>query len=247
MIELTIEDQVVVITGASSGIGKATTEVLAKAGAHVVIGARRKDRLAKIASQFGDNQVIYQETDVTSKDSVKALVDLAQSKFGKVDVLYNNAGLMPVSPLADLKVNEWERMIDVNIKGVLYGIAAVLPIMIAQNHGHIITTDSVAGHVVHPGTAVYAGTKYAIQAIMDGLRQEQVDHHIRTTMISPGAVETELYRTISDEKTREQIKNQEETAGLAAVDVAHAVAYAIDQPENVAINEILLRPISQRT
>ncbi|EHO52594.1 SDR family oxidoreductase [Lentilactobacillus kisonensis] len=244
---MTIKNKVVVITGASSGIGKATTEVLAKAGAHVVIGARRKDRLAEIAAEFGGDQVVYQETDVTNRDSVKSLVDLAQSTFGKVDVLYNNAGLMPVSPLADLKVDEWERMIDVNIKGVLYGIAAVLPIMIAQKHGHIITTDSVAGHVVHPGTAVYAGTKYAIQAIMDGLRQEQVDHHIRTTMISPGAVETELYRTISDEKTREQIKVQEQTAGLSAADVAHAVAYAIDQPQNVAINEILLRPINQRT
>lgn len=138
---MTIKNKVVVITGASSGIGKATTEVLAKAGAHVVIGARRKDRLAEIAAEFGGDQVVYQETDVTNRDSVKSLVDLAQSTFGKVDVLYNNAGLMPVSPLADLKVDEWERMIDVNIKGVLYGIAAVLPIMIAQKHGHIITTD----------------------------------------------------------------------------------------------------------
>ncbi len=132
---MTIKNKVVVITGASSGIGKATTEVLAKAGAHVVIGARRKDRLAEIAAEFGGDQVVYQETDVTNRDSVKSLVDLAQSTFGKVDVLYNNAGLMPVSPLADLKVDEWERMIDVNVKGVLYGIAAVLPIMIAQKHG----------------------------------------------------------------------------------------------------------------
>ncbi|MBU9789702.1 SDR family oxidoreductase [Lentilactobacillus sp. G22-6] len=244
---MTIKDKVVVITGASSGIGKATAEVLAKAGAHVVIGARRTDRLAEIANEFDDDQVSYQATDVTNRADVKALVDLAVSKFGKVDVLYNNAGLMPVSPLADLKVDEWEQMIDVNIKGVLYGIAAVLPVMIKQKHGHIITTDSVAGHVVHPGTAVYAGTKYAIQAIMDGLRQEQVDNHIRTTMISPGAVTTELYRTISDDTTREQIKKREETTGLAAEDVAHAVAYAIDQPEKVAINEILLRPVSQQT
>lgn len=243
---MTIKDKVVVITGASSGIGKATTEVLAKAGAHVVIGARREDRLAEIANEFASGQVIYQQTDVTDQQSVQQLVDLAESRYGKVDVLFNNAGLMPLSPLADLKVAEWERMIDVNIKGVLYGIAAALPIMIKQKHGHIITTDSVAGHVVHPGSAVYAGTKYAIQAIMDGLRQEQIDNHIKTTMVSPGAVETELYSTISDEQTRAQIKQQEQEAGLQADDVANAVAYAIDQPEKVAINEILLRPVNQR-
>ena len=188
---MTIKDKVVVITGASSGIGKATTEVLAKDGAHVVIGARREDRLAEIANEFTSGQVIYQQTDVTDQQSVQQLVDLAESRYGRVDVLFNNAGLMPLSPLADLKVAEWERMIDVNIKGVLYGIAAALPIMIKQKHGHIITTDSDAGHVVHPGSAVYAGTKYAIQAIMDGLRQEQIDNHIKTTMVSPGAVETE--------------------------------------------------------
>lgn len=243
---MTIKDKVVVITGASSGIGKATTEVLAKDGAHVVIGARREDRLAEIANEFTSGQVIYQQTDVTDQQSVQQLVDLAESRYGRVDVLFNNAGLMPLSPLADLKVAEWERMIDVNIKGVLYGIAAALPIMIKQKHGHIITTDSVAGHVVHPGSAVYAGTKYAIQAIMDGLRQEQIDNHIKTTMVSPGAVETELYSTISDEQTRAQIKQQEQEAGLQADDVANAVAYALDQPEKVAINEILLRPVNQR-
>lgn len=169
---MAIKDKVVVITGASSGIGQATAEVLASAGANVVIGARRIDRLKQIAGEFSDGQVLYQQTDVTQRDQVKSLVDLAVSKFGKLDVLYNNAGLMPLSQLAELKVNEWDRMIDVNLKGVLYGIAAALPIMIKQKHGHVITTDSVAGHVVHPGTAVYAGTKYAIQAVMDGLRQE---------------------------------------------------------------------------
>lgn len=243
---MAIKDKVVVITGASSGIGQATAEVLASAGANVVIGARRIDRLKQIAGEFSDGQVLYQQTDVTQRDQVKSLVDLAVSKFGKLDVLYNNAGLMPLSQLAELKVNEWDRMIDVNLKGVLYGIAAALPIMIKQKHGHVITTDSVAGHVVHPGTAVYAGTKYAIQAVMDGLRQEQVGNHIKTTMISPGAVETELYRTISDETVREQTKNQEQENGLKPIDIAHAVAYAIDQPDDVAINEILLRPRSQK-
>lgn len=243
---MSIKDKVVVITGASSGIGKATAEVLAKAGAKVVIGARRTDRLKEIAAEFEKGQVLYQTTDVTDRQSVKSLVDLAQQQFGRVDVLYNNAGLMPVSELAELKVDEWEKMIDVNIKGVLYGIAAVLPLMIEQQGGQIITTDSVAGHVVHPGTAVYAGTKYAIQAIMDGLRQEQVDNHVKTTMISPGVVNTELYSTISNEKTRAQIEKSEKEEGISPVDVANAVAYAIDQPDNVAINEVLLRPSTQR-
>ncbi|MCT3399879.1 SDR family oxidoreductase [Lentilactobacillus hilgardii] len=243
---MTIKDKVVVITGASSGIGKVTAEVLAKAGAKIVIGARREDRLASIANEFQDRQVLYQVTDVTDHQSVKRLVDLAETKFGRVDVLYNNAGLMPISRLADLKIDEWDRMIDVNIKGVLYGIAAVLPIMIKQKEGHIITTDSVAGHIVHPGTAVYAGTKYAIQAIMDGLRQEQINNHIKTTMVSPGTVDTELYHTISDEKTQQRVAKDEKENGLLLMDIANAVAYAIDQPDKVAVNEILLRPRTQK-
>lgn len=242
---MTIKDKVVVITGASSGIGRATAEKLAQSGAKVVIGARRVDRLRKIADQFPNGNVLFQETDVTDRSSVTSLVKLAIDNFQRVDVLYNNAGLMPISKLAELKVDEWERMIDVNIKGVLYGIAAVLPTMIKQKSGQIITTDSVAGHVVHPGTAVYAGTKYAIQAIMDGLRQEQVANHIKTTMISPGAVDTELFSTISDPKQRAQTEKQEKENGLKAEDVANAVAYAIDQPADVAINEVLLRPASQ--
>lgn len=242
---MTIKDKVVVITGASSGIGRATAEKLAQAGAKVVIGARRVDRLKELAAKFPANTVLYQQTDVTDRDSVASLVKLATDNFQRVDVLYNNAGLMPISKLAELKVDEWERMIDVNIKGVLYGIAAVLPTMIRQQAGQIITTDSVAGHVVHPGTAVYAGTKYAIQAIMDGLRQEQVENHIKTTMISPGAVNTELFSTISDPKQRAQTEKQEKENGLTAEDVANAVAYAIDQPTDVAINEILMRPSSQ--
>lgn len=242
---MTIKDKVVVITGASSGIGRATAEKLAQSGAKVVIGARRVDRLRAIADQFPNGNVLFQETDVTDRSSVASLVKLAIDNFQRVDVLYNNAGLMPISKLAELKVDEWERMIDVNIKGVLYGIAAVLPTMIKQKSGQIITTDSVAGHVVHPGTAVYAGTKYAIQAIMDGLRQEQVANHIKTTMISPGAVDTELFSTISDPKQRAQTEKQEKENGLKAEDVANAVAYAIDQPADVAINEVLLRPASQ--
>ncbi|BAN75310.1 MULTISPECIES: SDR family oxidoreductase [Lacticaseibacillus] len=242
---MTVKDKVVVITGASSGIGAATTQVLAQAGAKLVIGARRTERLAELAKPFGD-QVHYQATDVTDQQQVKALVDLAINTFGHVDVLYNNAGLMPLSELSELKVNEWERMIDVNIKGVLYGIAAVLPHMIAQHSGQIITTDSVAGHIVHPGTAVYSGTKWAIQAIMDGLRQEQAANHIKTTMISPGAVNTELFSTISDPKRREAVESDEKNNGLSPTDVAKAVLYAIDQPANVAVNEVLMRPVTQQ-
>lgn len=242
---MTIKDKVVVITGASSGIGRATAEKLAQAGAKVVIGARRVERLKTIADEFPANTVLYQQTDVTDRESVASLVKVATDHFHRVDVLYNNAGLMPISKMAELKVDEWDRMIDVNIKGVLYGIAAVLPTMIRQQSGQIITTDSVAGHVVHPGTAVYAGTKYAIQAIMDGLRQEQIANHIKTTMISPGAVNTELFSTISDPKQRAETEKQEKENGLSAADVANAVAYAIDQPADVAINEILMRPSSQ--
>lgn len=243
---MTVKDKVVVITGASSGIGAATTQVLAQAGAKLVIGARREDRLAKLAEPFGNDQVRYQATDVTNQDQVKALVDLAIKTFGHVDVLFNNAGLMPLSEMAELKVNEWERMVDVNIKGVLYGIAAVLPHMIERHSGQIITTDSVAGHIVHPGTAVYSGTKWAIQAIMDGLRQEQAANHIKTTMISPGAVNTELFSTISDPKRRAAVEADEKNNGLTATDVANAVLYAIDQPDNVAVNEVLLRPVTQQ-
>lgn len=243
---MAIKDKVVVITGASSGIGLATAKKLASEGARLVLGARREERLEELAGAYQQGQVIYKKTDVTNKDDVAALVNFGESTFGQVDVLYNNAGVMPISQLEELKVDEWEKMIDTNIKGVLYGIAAALPIMIKQGHGHVITTDSVAGHIVHPGTAVYAGTKYAIQAIMDGLRQEQVNNKIRTTMISPGVVDTELFSSISDPVQQLKTKKQEQTMGIRAEDVANAVAYAIDQPENVGINEILLRPIEQQ-
>ncbi|WP_282801720.1 SDR family oxidoreductase [Secundilactobacillus kimchicus] len=243
---MTVQNKVVVITGASSGIGLATARKLAGMGAKLVLGARREDRLKQLAAEFDSGQVLHAKTDVTVREDVTKLVNLAQETFGRVDVMFNNAGLMPLSLLDELKVSEWEKMIDTNIKGVLYGIAAVLPIMINQKGGHVITTDSVAGHIVRPSTAVYAGTKYAIQAIMDGLRQEQVDNHIRTTMISPGVVNTELYSTISGSDRREEMRKQEQGMGIQPEDVANAVAYAIDQPETVGINEILLRPVAQQ-
>lgn len=244
---MTVKGKVVVITGASSGIGEAAAKLLAKNGAKVVLGARREDNLQRIVTEITEagGSAIYQVTDVTKLEDVKALIGLAHEQFGNIDVLYNNAGLMPISQLADNKVSGWEKMIDVNIKGVLYGISAVLPYMISQHQGQIIATDSVAGHVSHPGTAVYAGTKFAVQAIMEGLRQEQIDNHIKTTMISPGNVLTELYKTTSDPKQQGQTKESEEK-GLRADDIARAVLYAIDQPDDVAINEVLLRPRDQR-
>ncbi|WP_461240445.1 SDR family oxidoreductase [Paucilactobacillus sp. N302-9] len=244
---MAIKDKVVVITGASSGIGAATAKLLASKGAKVVIGARREDRLEKLAAEIQEQngEVAYQVTDVTDQKQVAALVNLAVQKFGQLDVVYNNAGLMPISELHLLKVDEWDRMIDVNIKGVLYGIAAALPIMRDQKHGQIIATDSVAGHIVHPNTAVYAGTKFAVRTIMEGLRQEESKNNIRSMIVSPGAVETELYSTITDPKTRENTYNNERSYGLKDIDIANAVVYAIDQPDSVNINEILLRPTPQ--
>lgn len=244
---MTIKNKVVVITGASSGIGAATAKTLAKQGAKVVLGARREDRLNELVAEItqAGGQAVAKKTDVTDHQQVQALADLAVTKFGQLDVMFNNAGLMPLSELHLLKIDEWDRMIDVNIKGVLYGIAAALPIMRQQGSGQIIATDSVAGHFVHPNTAVYAGTKFAVRTIMEGLRQEEGKNHIRSMIISPGAVETELYSTITDEKVRANTYHNERSYGLSDMDVANAVAYAIDQPDNVSINEILLRPTEQ--
>lgn len=244
---MAIKDKVVVITGASSGIGAASAQVLAAKGAKVVLGARRTDRLDQLVTNIiqSGGQAWTQQTDVTKKDQVQALVDFAIKKCGQIDVIFNNAGLMPLSELNLLKTDEWDRMIDVNIKGVLYGIAAALPRMRQQGHGQIIATDSVAGHTVHPTTAVYAGTKFAVRTIMEGLRQEEGKNNIRSTIISPGAVETELFSTITDKQTREKIYQNERSYGLKDIDIANAVAYAIDQPETVSINEILLRPTTQ--
>lgn len=183
---MSIKGKVVVITGASSGIGAATAKLLAAKGAKVVLGARREERLQALSQAIGDNAV-YQVTDVTDRQQVRALIDLAVSKFGRVDVLYNNAGTMPQGNLSDREYDKWQMMLNVNIMGVLNGIGEVLPIMQKQHDGLIIATDSVAGHVVYPASAVYNGTKYAVRAIMEGLRQEEKEHGIRSTIVSPGA------------------------------------------------------------
>jgi NADP-dependent 3-hydroxy acid dehydrogenase YdfG len=236
-----IERKVVVITGGSSGIGEATARLLAGSGASVVVGARRTERLetlvAKIARSGGSAR--FRAVDVTSRADVQDLVDYATAEFGRVDVLVNNAGVMPLSPLKALKVEEWDRMIDVNIRGVLYGIAAVLPEMKARGEGHIINVASIGAHTVVPTAAVYCATKYAVWAISEGMRQENND--LRMTVISPGVVESELADTISDAATAEVMQNYRRIA-IAPDAVARAIAFAIAQPGDVDVSEIIVRP-----
>lgn len=240
-----VTGKVVVITGASSGIGEATARMLARHGARLVVGARRIERLAALVSEIraAGGPAEYQAVDVTRREQVEALVNLARRTYGRVDVMVNNAGLMPLSPLAQLKVDEWERMIDVNIKGVLYGIAAALPIMREQKSGHFINVSSLAGHRVLPTAAVYSGTKFAVRAITEGLRQE-VAPDIRVTVISPGAVESELAETISDAETRRWV-DQFRAMAIPADAIARAILFAIEQPENVDVSEIIVRPTAE--
>lgn len=244
-----IKNKVIVIVGASSGIGAATAKLLATNGAKVVLGARREARLAALAQAIGPN-ASYQVTDVTDRQSVAALVQLALDQYGRIDVLYNNAGIMPQGNLSQRTYSQWQAMLDVNIMGVLNGIGAVLPTMQQQKEGLIITTDSVAGHVVYPASAVYNGTKFAVRAIMEGLRQEEKENGIRSTIISPGAVKTELVNTIGDQTVLAGVQQLMEAPKSAALalnpeDVAAAVLYAINQPKHVAVSEVLLRPTGQ--
>ena len=235
--------KVVVITGASSGIGETAALALAQAGHIVVLGARRQERLAALADKIraAGGTAAYLETDVTSKAQVDALVGLASEQFGRVDVIVNNAGVMPLSAMQELKLDEWERMVDVNIKGVLYGIAAGLPIMKAQGSGHFINVSSIGGHAVYPTAAVYCATKYAVRAISEGLRQEQLDGDIRVTIISPGVVESELAESISDPAARAAMREFRQIA-LKPDAIARAIVYAIEQPADVDVSEIIIRP-----
>ncbi|AYD66451.1 SDR family oxidoreductase [Achromobacter sp. B7] len=235
------QSKVVLITGASSGIGEATVRMLAAQGHRLLIGARRTDRLAALAATLdaGGNNVSYQSLDVTSADSVNAFARFALERFGKIDVIVNNAGIMPLSPLRAVKVDEWDRMIDVNIRGVLHGIAAVLPTMEAQGYGQVINISSIGGLSVSPTAAVYCATKYAVRAISDGLRQES--DRIRVTVICPGVVESELANTITDDTAR-QAMNEFRRIAMTPDAIARAVAYAIAQPADVDVSEIVLRP-----
>jgi NADP-dependent 3-hydroxy acid dehydrogenase YdfG len=239
-----IKDKIVVITGASSGLGEAAARALAQNGAKLVLGARRMDRLKALASELSLGDKAAVETDVSNFDQVKHLVDHAVKVHGKVDVVLNNAGLMPLSPLERLKIEEWDRMIDVNIKGVLYGIAAALPHMKAQKSGHIINVSSVAGHKVRPTSTVYSATKHAVRVISEGLRQEVKPYNIRTTIISPGAVSSELLETITDAEVAKNADNIRKMA-IPADSFASMVLFAMSQPENVDVNEILFRPTVQ--
>ena len=244
--ENNIEGKVVVITGASSGLGEATARHLAAQGATVVLGARRRERIEALAGELsaGGSAALAVQTDVTDRAQVSALVDAAMARFGRIDVMLNNAGLMPHSPLDRLKVDDWDQMVDVNIKGVLYGIAAALPHMIAQRSGHIINVSSVAGHKVRTGSVVYSATKHAVRVISEGLRQEVKPHGLRTTIISPGAVDTELPNSITEPDVADNIRKFYEIA-ISPASFARAVAYAIGQPDDVDINEILFRPTQQ--
>jgi NADP-dependent 3-hydroxy acid dehydrogenase YdfG len=236
-----IQGKVVVITGASSGIGEATAKLLAERGAKVVVGARRLDRLTNLVDEINakGGEARAHAVDVASRASVQEFVSFAKWEFGRVDVIVNNAGVMPLSPMEALKVDEWDRMIDVNIRGVLHGIAAVLPDMKARGSGQIINVASIGAHVVVPTGAVYCATKFAVWAISEGLRQENPD--VRVTTISPGVVATELGNDISDAGAKDMLTGFRKAA-LTPDAIARAVAYAVEQPDDVDINEVIVRP-----
>lgn len=239
--------KIIVITGASSGLGRAAALHLARAGARVVLGARRAERIEALAETIrGEGgEAIAQLTDVTRHREVEALVATAVREFGRVDVMINNAGVMPQSALDQLLVEEWDRMIDVNIKGVLYGIAAALPHMQSQKSGHIINVSSVAGHKVRAGGVVYAATKHAVRVLTEGLRQEVKPYNIRTTVISPGAVESELPATISDPIVAARTLQFYQEFAISPESFARAASFAINQPDDMDVNEILFRPTAQ--
>jgi NADP-dependent 3-hydroxy acid dehydrogenase YdfG len=242
-----IAGKIVVVTGASSGLGEAAARLLSAQGATVALGARRVDRLKLLTDELtaAGGTAFAVATDVTRFDQVKKLVDTTVDICGRIDVMLNNAGLMPQSPLELLKIDEWNQMIDVNIKGVLYGIAAALPHMKRQKSGHIINVSSVAGHKVRPGSVVYAATKHAVRVISEGLRQEVKPYNLRTTVISPGAVDTELPNSVTDPATAERIRQFYSQVAIPADSFARAVAFAMSQPEDMDVNEILYRPTSQ--
>lgn len=244
-----IRDKVVIITGASSGIGEATAKLLASKGAKVVLGARRGEELKQIVDEIeaDGGQAVYQELDVTDPSANEAIVELAKNEFGGVDVIFLNAGIMPNSPLSELKTDDWHQTVDVNIKGVLNGVAAVLPAFIDQKSGHVIANSSVAGLKAYPGGAVYGGTKWFVRDFMEVLRMESAMEgtNIRTATIYPAAINTELLDAISHEDTAEQMGNLYDQYGISPDRIANVVAIAIDQPEDTTINEFTVGPANQ--
>ena len=237
--------KVIAITGASSGIGEATARLLASRGAALVLGARRTDRLDRIADELEGADVVTVATDVTHRADLDRLVQTAVDRFGRLDVLVNNAGISDLGPIADGDVERWSAMIDVNVNGVLYGIAAAMPVFKQQGRGHVVTTVSTAGLKITPTMGIYAATKNAVRTVMEALRAESTDGVVRTTSINPGFVSTELDRTIDDPAIRSQIRSNMDAFGLAPEAVAQAIAFAIDQPHDVEIGEITIRPTVQ--
>ncbi|MGG4218614.1 SDR family oxidoreductase [Paenibacillus jamilae] len=239
---LNIKGKVVAITGASSGIGEATARLLAQHGVHVVLGARRTERLEVLTSEIRSKggSADYMQLDVTQKEQMEAFIKYAEKRFGRVDVIVNNAGVMPLSKLEALKVEEWDRMIDVNIRGVLHGIAAGLPIMKKQGFGQFINIASIGAYSVTPTAAVYCATKYAVRAISEGLRME-VGGDIRVTLVSPGVTESELADSISDEEARQEMIEYRRISILPDA-IARSILYAMEQPADVDVNEIIVRP-----
>jgi NADP-dependent 3-hydroxy acid dehydrogenase YdfG len=242
-----LDSKVVAITGASSGIGAATALELAARGAAVVLGARRTDRLDSLAARIraGGGRAEMLEVDVTRRADLEQLVALAVNRFGRLDVLVGNAGVARTAPMADLDVDDWDMMIDVNLRGVLHGIAAALPVFRHQGHGHLVTTVSTSGLKIVPTQAVYAGTKNAVRTLLEALRQESTDGVLRTTSISPGFVHTELVDYIDDPGQREQAQHAMAALGISPDAVARAIAFAIEQPDDVEIGDITIRPARQ--
>lgn len=244
-----IKDKVIIITGASAGIGEATAKLLASKGAKVVLGARREDHLKRITAEIKQNggQAIYQVLDVTKQEDNDNIVKLAKDTFGRVDVIFLNAGLMPNAPLSALKTAEWHQMVDVNIKGVLNGVAAVLPSFVAQKSGHVIAVSSVAGLKAYPGGAVYGGTKWFVRDFMEVLRMESAMEgtNIRTATLYPAAINTELLSTFSDKESLDQMKGIYDKYGISPDRIADVVAFAIDLPEDTTVNEFTVGPSNQ--
>lgn len=244
-----IKDKVVIITGASSGIGEATAKLLASKGAKVVLGARREHQLKQLVDeiQSSGGQAVYQVMDVVNPSDNTTIVELAKETFGRVDVIFLNAGIMPNSPLSALKTDEWNQTVDVNIKGVLNGVAAVLPTFVSQKSGHVITTSSVAGLKAYPGGAIYGGTKWFVRDFMEVLRMESAQEgtNIRTATIYPAAINTELLGQITDQDAVEKMTKLYEQYGISPDRVANVVAFAIDQPEDTNVNEFTIDPTTQ--
>ncbi|MDN3955929.1 SDR family oxidoreductase [Sporolactobacillus laevolacticus] len=246
---MAIENKVIVITGASSGIGEATAKLLAEKGAKVVLGARREERLAKLVEQIKSDggQAVYRVTDVTNAEDNQSLVDLAKSEFGKIDVIFLNAGIMPSSPVSALKIDDWEKTVDINLKGVLYGVAAIMPEFTKQKSGQIITTSSVAGIKSFPNAGIYGATKFAVRNLMEVIRMESAQEgtNIRTATLYPAAINTELLNSITDEAALKFLNPLYEKFGITPDAIARVVAFAIDQPEDVNVNEFTIYPTKQ--